>query len=122
MADEDPAVRFWASIGLTNAAPKSESAIRALQKTLADPSPEVRIASAEALCRIDRDQSGLPVLIETLSHENPWIRLQAANALDRIGDKARPAQDALQKAASDQSKENLFVRWVVNHTLHQLSN
>ena len=126
--DEDPAVRFWAVIGLTNAAGESEPsatldapAVDALQKTLADPSVEVRIACAETLCRVGREESGVPVLIDALSHESFWVRLEAANALDRIGEKARPALAALQKAAADQSKENLFVRWVVNHTLRQLN-
>ena len=99
-----------------------EPAVRALQKTLADPSAEVRIAGAEALCRIDRDERAVPVLIEGLSHESFWVRLEAANALDRIGEKARPALAALEKAAADESKENLFVRWVVNHTLRQFSD
>jgi uncharacterized sulfatase len=125
--DEDPAVRFWAVIGLTNAAGEDmstatldEPAVRFLRKTLADPSAEVRIAAAEALCRIGREKSALPVLIETLSHESPWVRLEAAGALDRIGEKARPAVAALRKAAADQGKENMFIRWVVNHTLSQL--
>ncbi|NLS96342.1 MAG: sulfatase-like hydrolase/transferase [Planctomycetaceae bacterium] len=127
LSDEDAAVRFWAVIGLTNAAGESpssatldEPAVRALQKTLADPSVEVRISAAEAFCRVDCEEQAVPVLVETLSHESFWVRLEGANALDRIGEKARPALAALQKAAADQSDENLFVRWVVGHTLRLL--
>jgi HEAT repeat protein len=64
----------------------------------------------------------LPVLIDALAHQSSWVRLQAANALDRVGEKARPALDALRKAAEDPSRENMFVRWVVAHTLKQLDH
>ena len=118
--DGDSAVRFWGVIGLTNAAARDESAVGALQKALHDPSAEVRLAAAEALCRIDQPQAALPVLTDALTHKSEWVRLQAANSLDRIGEKARPALDAIRKAAEDPSDENLFVRWVMAHTLKQL--
>ena len=118
--DEDSAVRFWGVIGLTNAAARDESAVGALQKALQDPSVEVRIVAAEALCRIDRPQAALPVLTDALTHPSEWVRLQAANSLDRIGEKARPVIDAIRKVAEDPSDENLFVRWVLAHTLKQL--
>ncbi|HUT90920.1 MAG TPA: neutral/alkaline non-lysosomal ceramidase N-terminal domain-containing protein [Thermoguttaceae bacterium] len=119
--DDDAAVRFWAVIGLTNTAARDESVVRALETALADSSVEVRIVAAEALCRIDREETALPVLTDTLTHESSWIRLQAANVLDRVGEKARPAVDAIGKAAEDPGQENMFVRWVLAHTLKQLS-
>ena len=120
--DEDSAVRFWAVIGLTNTARREEPVVDALQRALNDPSVEVRIVAAEALCRIDRESVAvaLPVLLDTLMHKSEWVRLQAANSLDRIGQKARPAIDAIRKAAEDPSRENMFVRWVMAHTLQQL--
>jgi len=118
--DEDAAVRFWAVIGLTNAAARDTAAVKALRKALSDQSVEVQIVAAEALCRIDREGEALPVLMDALAHESSWVRLQAANVLDRIGEKARPAIDAMRKAAKDSSRENLFVRWVVAHSLEQL--
>jgi uncharacterized sulfatase len=119
-ADNDAAVRFWAVIGLTNAAARGESAVATLRTALTDPAVEVRIAAAEALCRIDREEGTLPVLIDALGHESRWVRLEAANALDRIGAKARGAINAIEKAAEDPSRENMFVRWVLAHTLKQL--
>jgi uncharacterized sulfatase len=118
--DEDAAVRFWAVIGLTNAAARDEPAVKALQKALGDRCVEVRIVAAEALCRVDREDAALPVLIEALGHESRWVRLQAANVLDRIGPKARPAVGAMRKLAEDPSRENMFIRWVVAHTLREL--
>jgi len=118
--DEDSAVRFWAVIGLTNTAAREESAVTALQKALSGPSVEVRIVAAEALCRIDREDAALPVLLDAFAHESQWVRLQAANSLDRIGEKARPAIDIIRKAAGDPSRENMFIRWVMAHTLNRL--
>ena len=118
--DADGAVRFWAVIGLTNAGARDEPAVAALQQALADPSVEVRIVAAEALCRIDREEAALPVLIDAFDDESRWVRLEAANVLDRIGLKARPAVRVMQKAAEDTSRENMFIRWVVAHTLKQL--
>jgi len=125
--DADAAVRFWAVIGLTNAAcldaskaTLDEPAVEALRKTLADPSVEVRIAAAETLCRVGRGEEAVSALIEALGHESDWVRLESANALDRIGEKARPAVPAMKKAVEDQSRENLFVRWVLEHTLRRL--
>ena len=60
------------------------------------------------------------LLVEALSHESRWVGLQAANALDRIGGKARPAIDAIRTATADSSQENLFIRWVMAHTLERL--
>ena len=119
--DEDAAVRFWAVIGLTNTSASDESAVKALQKSLSDPSVEVRIAAAESLCRIDQSTEAIPVLIDAFAHESPWVRLQAANALDRIGEKARPALDVIRKAAADPAKDNMMVRWVAAHTLRHLN-
>jgi arylsulfatase A-like enzyme len=119
--DEDAAVRFWAVIGLTNSGSRDDPVAAALTKALADPSVEVRIVAAEALCRIDRTHVALPELTAALLHESFWVRLQAANVLDRVGEKARPALDAMKKAVEDQGRENLFVRWVLDHTLARLS-
>jgi len=118
--DDDAAVRFWAVIGLTNAGTRDASAAGALEKALADPSVEVRIVAAEAVCRIDREAAALPVLTEALTDESWWVRLEAANVLDRVGEKARPALGAMRKAVEDPSRDNLFVRWVLDHTLRQL--
>jgi HEAT repeat protein len=101
-------------------AARDEPAVDALRKALNDPSVEVRIVAAEALCRIDREEAAVPVLVDALTHKSQWVRLQAANSLDRIGEKARPAIGAIRRAAEDPSRENMFIRWVMAHTLKQL--
>ena len=119
--DEDAAVRFWAVTGLTNIAARDQATVDALRKALEDPAVEVRIAAAEALCRIDQEATAVPVLIAALAHDSEWVRLEAINALDRIGAKARPAFAEIKRAAEDQSRENLFIRWVAAHTVRQLT-
>lgn len=120
IADPDAAVRFWAVIGLTNTAARNEGAVEALQTALVDSSVEVRIAAAEGLCRIDREAEALPILTDAITHESPWIRLQAANALDRVGEKSRPAMDIMRKIVQASRKEDMFVCWVLAHTLKRL--
>ena len=120
VADEDAAVRFWAMIGLTNTAAQGEAAVRVLETALADSAIEVRIVAAEALCRIDREEVALPILTDALAHKSSWVRLQAANSLDRVGEKSRPAMDAMRKVVEASRKEDLMVRWVLAHTLKRL--
>lgn len=86
------------------------------------PRPKRSTVAAEALCRVDREDEALPVLLEAFVHESAWGRLQAANSLDRFGEKGRPAIEVMRKAADDQSRENMFVRAVVTHTLKQLGH
>jgi len=118
--DDDAAVRFWGVIGLTNAGAREDKVVQSLQNMLADPSVEVQIVAAEALCRLDQSDPALAALAEALAHPSYWVRLQAANVLDRIGDKAQPVRGAIETAVADQSHENLFVRWVLDHTLKKL--
>jgi hypothetical protein len=46
------------------------------------------------------------------------VRLQAALALDELGDRARPAKQALEEALRD--KENNYVPRVAQHALNSL--
>jgi hypothetical protein len=105
ISDSDPAVRYWAAVSLSALGPKAGSAAEQLRSALTDPSPNVRIAAAETLWRLDGDADVLPVLIEGIRHENPWIRLRAANVLDLLGEKSRPALADITQA---KSKPDLF--------------
>jgi HEAT repeat protein len=106
LESDEPAVRFWAATGLAalgqQAAPASTELIAALQ----DPAPNVRIAAAEALCKLDRVGDALPVLIASLRHETPFIRLRAMNVLDDLGEMARPALPAM-KAAKMENRSHV---------------
>jgi len=118
--DEHASVRYWAVVGLHQAAADAqtlEQAKAAVVKLLDDPSPSVRIAAAEALCDWDLEQQGLPVLVEALAHESDTVRLFAANAFGRIAEKARHALPQLKAAMKDKYRE---VRNVTKYTLLRL--
>lgn len=116
--DSDPAVRYWAIVGLLALKDAAAPAKDALQGALEDESPAVRVAAAQALCYIGQERAGVPALVELLQNENEWVRLMAANALDEIGEKARPAVAAMQRAR--EQDENNYVIRVTNRTLNVL--
>jgi uncharacterized sulfatase len=111
---DDPAVRFWGAVGL-GALPESEpAAAEALNAALADAAPFVRVAAADAQCRLGRTADGLPVLHRAMADGNEWVRLQAANALDQCGDRSAATLAALRGARED---KNQYVVRVVGHAL-----
>ena len=98
LAADEPAVRWWAAIGLAALGKQAAPAKDALHTALKDASPIVRVAAADALCNLGHYKHSLEVLTVALQHETPFVRLRAINVLDRIGDRARPAIDAMKKA------------------------
>ena len=98
LADAEPAVRWWAAVGLTALGKAAAPAADALERALQDDSPLVRVAAADAMCNLGKDDKALPVLIKGLQDKTPFIRLRAINVLDRIGDRARPALPQIRKA------------------------
>jgi uncharacterized sulfatase len=120
--DNDAAIRYWAATGLANLGPSAISADQSLRELLSDASPDVRIAAAQALCRLGQVETGLPPLVAELKHESPWVRLAAANAIDYLGKQAAPAVPAMQSFVMGEDRENLFVRWIFGHTLRTLKN
>ena len=86
------------AVGLTALGPRAKPAEKALLAATKDAAPNVRIAAADALCNLGREDHALAVLIAGLQHASPFIRLRAMNALDRIGPRARPALAAMRKA------------------------
>jgi HEAT repeat protein len=99
LENEDAALRWWGALGLVALSTEAKSAEPGLRKALADPSPEVRIAAAEAIGNLGDDAAALEVLTETLHHESEFVRLAALNVLDRFGTRARPALPAIRAAA-----------------------
>jgi uncharacterized sulfatase len=117
LTDSDPAVRYWAAVGLGAVGKGASPGTDALRAALADPSPIVRVAAADALCRLDEFNGAVPVLIKGLQDDNEWVRVLAANVLDRIDEHARPALAALEQAKAD---KNQYVVRVVEHALQHL--
>lgn len=101
LASDDAAVRWWGAVGLTARSRQAAPAAEALSKALNDPSPEVRIAAAEALGNLGRHPQALPVLLDGLKHTSPVVRLRALNAIDRLGLRAMPVLEAIQAARTE---------------------
>lgn len=116
LGNPDAAVRWWAAIGLGGAKAEEEVATRSLSHAIKDPSPVVRLAAADSLCRLGRHVDALPVLMEGLKHENEWIRHSAAITLDNLGTKAEPAREQMKAALKD---SNQYVVRVMEHALNR---
>jgi hypothetical protein len=101
LGDANEVIRYWSALGCLMLRDKAAAANAALATALADPSPHVCVAAAEALCRAGDVDRGLPALRELLKHENARVRLQAANSLDHLGPLAKPALPELRAAARD---------------------
>jgi len=119
MGHEDAAIRYWGATGIGNMASDAGAAEDLMATALQDESVSVRVAAARALCLMGKPQKALEVLIATLSGEHPWGRLQAAIVLDGIGEQARPAQEALNKALKGQP--NKYITRVANHALNVMN-
>lgn len=103
LQDPNAVLRYWGATGLVilgkDAAPASAALARAA--TL-DDSAAVRIAAAEALCKIGGVEVGLPVLKEAIAAGQPLPRrLMALNAFEALGDAGRPALPAIKAIVDD---------------------
>lgn len=117
--DKQPAIRWWAMRGLAYLGAPQEPDFELLAFGLKDAAPAVRVAAAHGLLRHgQQEDAALERLIEELGSDREWVRLHAAIALDEVGEKARPAVPALQKALED--KENKYVVRVANRALNQM--
>jgi uncharacterized sulfatase len=119
MGHADAAVRYWGATGVGNSGEPARSAEAEMIAALKDGAVSVRVAAARALCRMNKPAQALLVLKAELAGEHQWGRLQAAIVLDEIGEKARPAEDALKKALSDQP--NKYITRVANRALNDLN-
>jgi len=119
MQDKDCAVRYWAATGCAMLGKQAVPAAAELEKLLADPTPSVRIAAAEALCALGRPQKALPVLVDALEHPNNRVVLHAINTLENIGEAARAAIDAIERTAK--TNKDGYVKRAAGYTLGKLS-
>ncbi len=107
--DQDPAVRWWAAVGLVALKDKAKPAAGALRQALNDPAPNVRVEAAEALCNIGLVEEAMPTLLKALQHDTPFVRLRAMNVLDGLGERARPALEAMKAAKMERHEHQPVV-------------
>lgn len=99
--DRDAGVRYWGVMGvLIRGKEEAEKCQAALKTAMADASPHVRIAAAEALGKYGSAgdlSAALSLLIDfadSVKH-NSYIALHALNAIDALGKKAAPFKDRI---------------------------
>lgn len=89
MKDEEPVIRYWATIGLGNLADTSSNVKSALKDTLDDQHVIVRSAAARGLLMTGPSQEALDTFVEILSLDNGYNNLAIINEVDLLGDKAK---------------------------------
>jgi len=98
-------VRYWSAIAMQARGGDAKSAAPALQAALADDSPAVRVAAAEALIGMGLVQQPLETLGRVLQDDRPWVALRAARALALIGERAKPLVPLMKRViAKNRSK------------------
>ena len=120
LKDKDSAVRYWAATGFVILGERIDPAVGILSNCLNDPSAEVRIAAAEALCVMGETEKGLPQLISELQNKNPKVSLHAINVLQCLGEQARPALEELTKLLKN-SKDN-YIQRAAGYAIRSLSD
>ena len=97
LADTDPAVRYWAAVGLRALGPACAAATDALTAAMKDPSAAVRIEAAWGLVDLCDETKALELLAAEMEGKDPRAMLRAARALQMLGEKARPALPAMKR-------------------------
>lgn len=102
LGDANTVMQYWAVMGCRRldrgAAPVKKELAAAMRQS---PSPSVKMAAAELLCRLGDEREPLALLEGYLASEEPWTRMHAAVTLGWLGARARAAVPALRKAAGD---------------------
>lgn len=118
-SSDHEAIRYWKLTCLSGRENFNSLKAEELSSALTDPSPLVRVAAARLACRFGRYDDALPIFERELENSNFAIALQAALTLDELGERARPAIPALQKANAGK-RPNDYVMRVTAHALEQL--
>lgn len=117
LSHDDSAVRYWAAVGLAVMGAEAGPVRAELQEALSDPSPNVRIPAAEALCILDMEDEALPVLARELKTGTDSTVIEAATALFAIGPKAIPLLADIRTA---KKRKLRYAGSALDHVLNKL--
>jgi hypothetical protein len=121
LADNDAPVRYWALVGLGQAAKADPTlATRAMAAVAAlknDPAASVRAAVGEALCDMGKLDDGLGVLLEVATGNTGMGAAYAAWAIWRLGEKAKPILPALEKSTGPKER---YAKDALAHAIDRL--
>jgi uncharacterized sulfatase len=128
LTDDDPAVRYWAVIGLHSAKDVGTAATAALHRAREDVSTPVVIEAAAALAARGDGNSALGALVAALDDEQAENVLHAMRSLQLMGSDAQPARPAIEAAlrrakaqeASSTQPLWMFVRFSAEAALAEL--
>lgn len=101
LSHPDSAVRYWAAMGLFMRGSNAVNASSAvLTRALADKSPSVRVAAAQALAMYGPQREFQPALAVLEKHlspaqNGPYISLVSLSAVEALGSKAKPLLETL---------------------------
>jgi len=110
LTSQNPSIRYWAAMALAHREKISPETKRQLQKLLTDPSPAVRIETANTLAQraagiLSADpHSPLTTLIKALKHENLIIVTHAARTIELLGKNAIAAKTPMAVALARAEK------------------
>ncbi|HET6429891.1 MAG TPA: HEAT repeat domain-containing protein, partial [Phycisphaerae bacterium] len=125
LKDTDPAVRYWATVGLHALAEKARPAAGALEAAMQDASPAVRIESAWALAAMGQTDAALALLAKELEGRDARAAVRAARALQMLGAAARPALPAMKRALAAARKgpgdPAMFLRFALDPAVKKLT-
>jgi N-sulfoglucosamine sulfohydrolase len=106
MADSDPCIRYWSSVGLHLLGDGAAPAAGALQAALDDEADEVRMMAAWTLVNVGHRQQGLAALRQMLVGGTSLQR-ELHNVLDWMDDDAVPLVTEYLRAHPEQAKNIL---------------
>ncbi len=119
LSDKDSAVRYWACVGLAIQHKSAKPVIPLLTAALKDPTPNVRLAAAEALIKLGQTKDSIALAASELTSKNQWARLTAAIVLDHADGHATPAIPTMKKSIRTEKKNKYVVR-VLTHAINEL--
>lgn len=88
---ENPSVRFWAAMGLAIAQEHASGYEDKLMQKVNDPSGVVRVAVAEALYVLDRENEAFEIIEDALQNPDEHVKLRALNLLEATDANSFPA-------------------------------
>ena len=103
-SEVDASFRAWGAVSARWPIQIRESVRRELHRTLEDDSPVVRLMAAEAIAHRGDPNAALPTLIELVGDEDLTTVLYAARAIELLGDDAKAAIPAMEKALARAEK------------------
>ncbi|MEQ9406457.1 MAG: sulfatase [Fuerstiella sp.] len=113
--DADPAARWWAITGLTNAGADSAAARQAVDQAASDESASVRVAAARALHQLGQTNQAVSLLIRELGHRSEFVRHAAINEIDEIGPGASAAAEVIRPMRNKKG----YIGNIARHALAQ---